>query len=176
MNTTKTLNLRNPAEHGFVKISKNDLKPGDYIQLTKATFDFDHINDMLRIDYAHRKENGVMLIQVLERNHPNARIIYGLDEYRWNYVETEFNAWRKIEKNQNTSTRCVIISDGKTTTAKMYDGDKLVKESVAKCSPDDEFNLEYGMHLAFHRLIGWGAPTTITPDTTLREFFEAIKK
>lgn len=50
------------------------------------------------------------------------------------------------------SQKIVITSDGETTTAKLYDGKKIVKTAVAKCSPEDEFNFETGAVIAFNRL------------------------
>lgn len=43
-----------------------------------------------------------------------------------------------------------ILSDGKTVTAK---NDKTGTEAIARCSPEDEFNLAIGASLAIERLI-----------------------
>ena len=48
--------------------------------------------------------------------------------------------------------KTVITTDGKTTTAKLYDGKKFIKEATAKCSPEDEFDFKTGAELAFERL------------------------
>lgn len=48
--------------------------------------------------------------------------------------------------------KIVITITGKTTTAKLYDGKKFVKEAKAKCSPEDEFNIVTGAVIAFSRL------------------------
>lgn len=48
--------------------------------------------------------------------------------------------------------KIVITLDGKTTLARLYDGDKVVKTAEAKCNPSDEFNFETGAKLAFERL------------------------
>lgn len=48
--------------------------------------------------------------------------------------------------------KIVITSDGKTTTAKLYDGKKFVKAGKAVCSPEDEFNIVTGAIIAFSRL------------------------
>lgn len=50
------------------------------------------------------------------------------------------------------SDKIVITTDGKTTTAKMYDGKEVVKTAIAKCSPEDEFDFETGAKIAFDRL------------------------
>lgn len=48
--------------------------------------------------------------------------------------------------------KIVITSDGRETVAKWYDAQKLVKTSVARCNPQDEFNLLTGAKLAVERL------------------------
>lgn len=48
--------------------------------------------------------------------------------------------------------KIVITTDGKTTTAKLYDGKKFIETATAKCSPEDEFNFKMGAELAFERL------------------------
>lgn len=49
--------------------------------------------------------------------------------------------------------KIVITTDGVTTTAKKYDGKKIVKEAKAVCSKDDEFNFDVGAKLAMERLL-----------------------
>lgn len=51
-----------------------------------------------------------------------------------------------------TPETIIIASDGKTTTAWLKQGKKTVKTAIAKCSPEDEFNLEIGAKLALDRL------------------------
>lgn len=48
--------------------------------------------------------------------------------------------------------KIVINTDGKTTTASMYDGKELIKKAEAKCSPDDKFDFMVGAKLAMERL------------------------
>jgi hypothetical protein len=52
------------------------------------------------------------------------------------------------------NNKIVITTDGKTTTAKMYDGKKLVKSAKADCHPDDEFDFNIGATIALERLTG----------------------
>lgn len=68
--------------------------------------------------------------------------------YCWNFHEYE------VEPIHNNH-KIVITTDGKTTTAKMYDGKKLVNSAKAICSPDDEFDFERGAGIAISRLLGW---------------------
>lgn len=58
--------------------------------------------------------------------------------------------------------KIVITTDGKTTTAKMYDGKKLVNSAKAVCSPDDKFDFNIGAVMALERL-------TEQLETTLEE-------
>lgn len=48
--------------------------------------------------------------------------------------------------------KLVITTDGKNTTAKLYDGKRLLDTAVAVCSPEDEFNFKTGAEIAFKRL------------------------
>ena len=49
--------------------------------------------------------------------------------------------------------KIIITSDGVTTTARKYDGKKVVKEAKAVCSKDDNFNFDVGAKLAMERLL-----------------------
>lgn len=53
-----------------------------------------------------------------------------------------------------SSEKIVITHDGKTTLARLYDNNKVVKSAEAKCDPRDEFNFAAGAKLAFERLTG----------------------
>lgn len=50
--------------------------------------------------------------------------------------------------------KIVITTDGKTTTAVLYDGKKRIKEAKAVCAPDDEFDFNKGAAIALERLTG----------------------
>ena len=49
-----------------------------------------------------------------------------------------------------STTKVVITTDGRTTTAKMFEGKKLLK--TAKCSPVDTFDFAIGAKLALERV------------------------
>ena len=56
---------------------------------------------------------------------------------------------------QNDSTKKIVITtDGKTTTAKMYDGKSRIKVSESRCCPSDTFDFQTGAEIAFNRLFG----------------------
>lgn len=50
--------------------------------------------------------------------------------------------------------RVTIEVYGNKTVAKVYDGDKVVKVGVAKCSPNDAFDFATGVRIAFDRIYG----------------------
>lgn len=70
---------------------------------------------------------------------------YKLYEYDW---------WWSDEMLAPICTeKIVITSDGVTTTARKYDGKKIVKEAKAVCSKDDTFDFNVGVKLAMERLM-----------------------
>lgn len=70
----------------------------------------------------------------------------GLGECGYGYIWDERCLVRADER------KIVITSDGKTTTAALYNGKERVKTAKAKCSPEDTFLLETGAKLALVRL------------------------
>ena len=49
--------------------------------------------------------------------------------------------------------KVVITTDGKTTTAKMYEDKKVLKTAKTQCSPEDSFDFAVGAKIAFDRLM-----------------------
>ena len=52
-----------------------------------------------------------------------------------------------------SGNKIVINTDGATTTARFYDGKKVIKAAKAECSPEDEFDFKIGAKIAFDRLV-----------------------
>ena len=52
-----------------------------------------------------------------------------------------------------SDNKIVITTDGATTTARFYDGKKVIKAAKAECSPEDEFDFKTGAKIAFDRLV-----------------------
>ena len=71
----------------------------------------------------------------------------GKDGHCWWCSDDTLEPVRRNEK-------IVITTDGKTTTAKMYDGKTVTKTATSKCSPDDKFDFDTGAKIAFERLTG----------------------
>ena len=70
-----------------------------------------------------------------------------------NVQENQFGwATEMLELVDADHRKIVITQDGVTTRARIFDGNKIIKEAVAKCHPDDEFDFEIGASLAFERL------------------------
>ena len=53
-----------------------------------------------------------------------------------------------------TENKIVITTDGSTTTARLYDGKKVVNFASAQCHEDDVFDFNTGATIAFDRLLG----------------------
>lgn len=72
--------------------------------------------------------------------------------------ENDGDGWywydRFIAGLANDTDKIVVTSDGKTITAKQYDGKKVVKTAKAKCSTADTYDFKEGARLALERLLG----------------------
>ena len=75
---------------------------------------------------------------------------YKLYEYEW--------WWSDEMLEPICDEKIVITTDSVTTTARKYDGKKLVKEAKAACSKDDAFNFDVGAKLAMERLMAEDKP------------------
>lgn len=75
------------------------------------------------------------------------------------WVDVEFDGKRMLHNNpecfesMSPLTKIVVVTNGETTTARLYSGKELVKSAEAKCSPDDEFVFETGAAIALDRLL-----------------------
>ena len=58
------------------------------------------------------------------------------------------------ETNHKCKEKIVITTDGKTTTAKLFKGKKLIKTAEAKCNPANTFDFGIGARIALDRLSG----------------------
>ena len=65
------------------------------------------------------------------------------------------DAWEKI-----SPSKIVITSNGKTTLARLYAGDRVIRRAEAKCSPEDTYDFAAGANLAYDRLMQPSRPTT----------------
>lgn len=75
---------------------------------------------------------------------------YSVRPDEWEYCEG--GIWCKVKSLVPRTEKIVITTDGKTTTATLYENDKKVKTATAKCSPDDKFDFAIGAKIAMDRL------------------------
>lgn len=68
------------------------------------------------------------------------------DSERWTWTDEMFSGLA------TSLPKVVITTDGKTTTAKMYEGKKLLKTAASKCSTGDTFDFAIGAKLALERV------------------------
>ena len=77
-----------------------------------------------------------------------------LNEYQYSLnPKTGFN-WRDEELELANNHKIVIITEGNTTIARLYENNKVIKTAEAKCSPEDTFDFTVGAKLAYNRLMG----------------------
>lgn len=116
-------------------------KVGDRVRIVSAPFGFDG---------SARKLIGktVTLIAV-----DNDSAIFSLCGH--------YYTWKLERFEPICNQKILITTDGKETKARLYEGKALLKEAVAKCHPDDEFNFKFGASLAFNRVFGEGYSSKI---------------
>lgn len=73
------------------------------------------------------------------------------DDCRFGLEEKYFDLLKETIP-ETIPQKIVVTSDGKRTTAKLYDGKNLVKTATASCAPEDKFDFNYGAALAIERL------------------------
>ena len=107
-------------------------------------------------DYSGYECGNIVEITGVEGHTVYYKTIKGKAGIRQNFSEMSIFAKNLIpftEQNGNTK-KIVITTDGKTTTAKMYDRKSCVKVSEARCCPSDTFDFQTGAEIAFNRLFG----------------------
>ena len=60
-----------------------------------------------------------------------------------------------FDLDKSFDQKIVITTDGKTTTAKLYDGKKVIKTAKAECHEGDKFDFNLGATIALSRLTGY---------------------
>lgn len=76
----------------------------------------------------------------------NNKYLISEDGGCWNWTDEMFSGLA------TSLPKVVITTDGKTTTAKMYEGKKLLKTAESKCSTEDTFDFAVGAKLALERV------------------------
>ena len=80
-------------------------------------------------------------------NHFEA-VHFDLEDVHFDLEDEYFDLFKS-----SCTSKILITSDGTTTLARLYDGDKVIKKAEAKCAPDDTFDFAVGAELAFQRLM-----------------------
>ena len=68
------------------------------------------------------------------------------DNGEWHWTDEMFSG------PATSLPKVVITTDGKTTTAKMYERKKVLKTAKSQCSPEDTFDFAVGAKLALERV------------------------
>ena len=118
------------------------------------------VRDDLRLGEVCKMENGTdydsVVFEMLKLKGKEVTIStytdsdkYQISEDRgcWNWTDEMFSGLA------TSLPKVVITTDGKTTTAKMYEGKKLLKTAASKCSHEDTFDFAVGTKIAFDRLM-----------------------
>lgn len=74
------------------------------------------------------------------------------DAEEFGYPKQNYEHLRYDGFDLTNDQKIVISHDGKTTTAELYDGKKVVKTATARCCPSDEFDFNIGAAIALERL------------------------
>ena len=65
-----------------------------------------------------------------------------------------------------STNKILITSDGKTTLARLYDGEKVTRSAETKCSPTDTYDFATGANIAYDRLM---RPTDAPQTSTVKQ-------
>lgn len=117
------------------------------------------VRDDLRLEEVYKMDNGTdydsVVFEMLKLKGKEATILTYTDSNKylisedggcWNWTDEMFSGL------VTSFPKVVITTDGKTTTAKMYEGMKLLKTAQSKCSPEDTFDFAIGAKLALERV------------------------
>ena len=85
------------------------------------------------------------------------------DDGKWSWTDEMFSGLA------TSLPKIVITTDGKTTTAKMYERKKVLKTAKSQCSPEDTFDFAVGAKLALERV------TKKEPKFKIGQFVRVIK-
>lgn len=144
-----------PAEEYFKKEKeKSDMKKND------RKF---KVGDRVRVieDCDAAKEGMVGVVGVVDESKSNGKTIGVKFDKRFfgghspfGRCEWGYGQWLCPERLELIGDNIiVIITDGKSTTARLYDGKKVIKAAKAECSPKDRFDFKIGAKIAFDRLV-----------------------
>lgn len=117
------------------------------------------VRDDLRLGEVYKMDNSTdydsVVFEMLKLKGKEATILTYTDSSK--YLISEDGGCRNWTDEMfsglaTSLPKVVITTDGKTTTAKMYEGMKLLKTAQSKCSPEDTFDFAIGAKLALERV------------------------
>lgn len=140
--------FKKEKEKGNVKKNDRKFKVGDRVRVIK--------------DYASAKKGMVGTIAVVDNPELYGAKMIGVKFDKRFQGGHDLNGMCKCGYGQwvypdyielISGNKIVITTDGATTTARFYDGKKVIKAAKAECSPEDEFDFKIGAKIAFDRLV-----------------------
>lgn len=116
---------------------RDDLEIGKWYSMNNRTFS-DYVNSKM-ITFKGKE------VTILADNCFGMYLIKE-DNGEWHWTDEMFSGLA------TSLPKVVITTDGKTTTAKMYEGKKVLKTAKSQCSPEDTFDFAVGAKLALERV------------------------
>ena len=117
------------------------------------------VRDDLRLEEVYKMDNGTdydsVVFEMLKLKGKEATILTYTDSNKY-LISEDGGCWTWTDEMFSglavSRPKIVITTDGKTTTAKMYKGKKLLKAAESRCSPEDTFDFAVGAKLALERV------------------------
>ena len=117
------------------------------------------VRDDLRLEEVYKMDNGTdydsVVFEMLKLKGKEATILTYTDSNKY-LISEDGGCWNWTDEMflglAVSRPKIVITTDGKTTTAKMYKGKKLLKAAESRCSPEDTFDFAVGAKLALERV------------------------
>ena len=117
------------------------------------------VRDDLRLEEVYKMDNGTdydsVVFEMLKFKGKEATISTYTDSNKY-LISEDGDCWNWTDEMFSglafSRPKIVITTDGKTTTAKMYEGTKLLKTAKSKCSPEDTFDFAIGAKLTLERV------------------------
>lgn len=117
------------------------------------------VRDDLRLEEVYKMDNGTdydsVVFEMLKLKGKEATILTYTDSNKY-LISEDGGCWSWTDEMFSglavSRPKIVITTDGKTTTAKMYKGKKLLKAAESSCSPEDTFDFAVGAKLALERV------------------------
>lgn len=114
----------------------------------------------------YRSEEGkyITVIPEMLRHNGRTHVVTGIQaSFGAYFLDGNNYYWTADMLEPVCNKKIVITTDGVITTAREYEGKRIIKEAKAICSDKDPFDFEIGCGIAVSRLIGDAIPKESTP-------------